>query len=386
MKLETKNTEPRKLNSKTKKVFRTPLLSIIDRYILKKYFTTFFFSLGLAILVSIVIDSAEKTDDFISSKTGLKSLVFDYYIYFIPYFYNLFSPLFTFLAVLLITSKLAGNSEIVSILASGVSYSRLLRPFIVGATILGFFTWLLNSWVIPETDKQRVEFQDRVLKGRIHDNNWKNNIHRQIQKGEMLYLQTFNNKDSFGYHFTLEKFEGQKMKSKIYAEKLYWNPQTHNWALQNYFIREFLPTGHEGVKKGDQMDITMNFQPDDIFRRNDEVGVLNNRELNEVIQAEGERGAENMDFYYIEKYRRVAFPFAGIILTLIAFVIASRKVRGGAGIHLGLGVLVGAGFMVFSHFGNTFATSGGLNPLIAAWIPNALFLILGIFLYVRAPK
>lgn len=362
------------------------MLTILDRYILKKYFTTFFFSLGLAILVSIVVDTSEKIDDFISSKVGFGSLVMDYYVYFIPYLYNLFSPLFTFLAVLLITSKLATNSEIVSVLASGVSYQRLLRPFIIGAVVLGIITWLLNSWVIPETDKRRVEFQNRVLKGRKSDNNWKNNIHRQIQKDQILYLHTFNNKDSFGYHFTLERYDGLEMKSKIYAEKLYWHKETQSWALQNYFIREFLDSGQEGVKKGDQMDITMNFNPQHIFRRNDEVGVLNQKELNEVIVDERERGATNIDYYLIEKYRRVAFPFAGIILTLIAFVIASRKVRGGIGIHLGLGVLVGGAFMLFSHFGNTFATSGGLDPLIAAWIPNTVFLIFGIYLYIRAPK
>ncbi len=362
------------------------MLSILDRYILKKYFSTFFFALGLAILVSIVIDTSEKIDDFISSKVSFSSLVFDYYIYFIPYFYNLFSPLFTFLAVLLITSKLATNSEIISILASGTSYTRLLRPYIIGAVILGLITWLLNSWVIPETDKRRVDFQNRVLKGRKSDNNWKNNIHRQIQKGQLLYLQTFNNKDSFGYHFTLERFDGLEMKSKIYAEKLYWNPETQTWALQNYFIREFLPNGDEGIKKGEQMDISLNFNPQHIFRRNDEVGVLNRTELDEVIVDEQERGATNIDYYLIEKYRRVAFPFAGVILTLIAFVISSRKVRGGIGIHLFLGVLVGASFMLFGHFGNTFATSGGLDPLIAVWIPNTIFLALGIYLYIKAPK
>ena len=362
------------------------MLSILDRYILKKYFSTFFFALGLAILVSIVIDTSEKIDDFISSKVSFSSLVFDYYIYFIPYFYNLFSPLFTFLAVLLITSKLATNSEIISILASGTSYARLLRPYIIGAVILGLITWLLNSWVIPETDKRRVDFQNRVLKGRKSDNNWKNNIHRQIQKGQLLYLQTFNNKDSFGYHFTLERFDGLEMKSKIYAEKLYWNPETQTWALQNYFIREFLPNGDEGIKKGEQMDISLNFNPQHIFRRNDEVGVLNRTELDEVIVDEQERGATNIDYYLIEKYRRVAFPFAGVILTLIAFVISSRKVRGGIGIHLFLGVSVGASFMLFGHFGNTFATSGGLDPLIAVWIPNTIFLALGIYLYIKAPK
>ncbi len=362
------------------------MLTIIDRYILKKYFTTFFFSLGLAILVSIVVDTSEKMDDFISSKVSLGGLVFGYYIYFVPYFYNLFSPLFTFLAVLLITSKMASDSEIVSILASGVSFKRLLRPFLIGAAVLAIITYLLNSWVIPETEQRRVDFQNRVLKGRKLDNNWKNNIHRQLEKGQFLYLQTYNNKDSFGYHMTLERFEGLEMKQKIYAEKLYWNPESQSWALQNYFIRDFLPSGDEGIKKGDQMDISMNFNPQDVFRRNDEVGVLNNREINEFIEAEKIRGAENIDFYLIEKYRRIAFPFAGVILTLIAFVISSRKVRGGVGIHLGLGVLIGGSFMLFSHFGNTFATSGGLDPLIAVWIPNALFLLIGLYLYSKAPK
>lgn len=362
------------------------MLTIIDKYILKKYFTTFFFSLGLAILVSIVIDISEKIDDFISSEVSLQSIIVDYYVYFVPYLYNLFSPLFTFLAVLLITSKLASDSEVVAILASGVSYQRLLRPFIVGAVMLGLVTWLLNSWVIPETDKRRVEFQDRVLKGRKSDNNWKNNIHRQIQKDQILYIQTFNNKDSFGYHFTLERYDSLEMQSKLYAEKIYWNVETQSWALQNYFLREFLGDGQEGIKKGDQMDITINFNPQHIFRRNDEVGVLNHRELNEVIVDEQDRGASNIDYYLIEKYRRIAFPFAGIVLTLIAFVIASRKVRGGVGVHLGLGVLVGGSFMLFSHFGNTFATSGGLDPLIAVWIPNTVFLIFGIYLYIRAPK
>lgn len=340
----------------------------------------------LTIVISIVIDVSEKMDDFIDSKPSLYSLVFEYYVYFIPYMYNLFSPLFIFVAVLFMTSKMASNSEVIAILSSGVSFGRFLRPYLVGAVALGVISFILNAWIIPDSEQKRISFINKNTKGRKHDNNVRNDIYFQVEKNKIIFFTSYNNPDSTGYGVTLEEFDGTRLKSKLFADKFFYNKATHTWAVKNYFYRQYFPDGRQGLKKGTQLDISLNFNPDDIFRRNDEVVMLRQDELKSFIASARERGVENLKYYELERWRRISNPFAGIILTIIGVSVSSRKVRGGLGLHLGVGILIGASFVFAGHMINTYATAGGISPAIAVWIPVIIYLSLGYYLYRLAPK
>ena len=362
------------------------MIKKLDQYILKRFLVTFFFSVLLTIAISVVIDFSEKVDDFIDSRVNIGELLFDYYIYFIPYMYNLFSPIFVFVAAIFMTSKMAASSEIIAILAGGISYSKFLRPYLIGALILGVLSFVLNAWVIPNSEQKRIAFINQTLKGRKNDNVWKNNIHFQIDKGKILYFGAFNYQDSFGIDFTYEQFEGTKLKSKLFADRFEWNRATKTWSVKNYFYREYHKDGSQGIRSGKQLDVSIHFNPEDIFRRNDEIVALKQGELKDFIASAKERGVENVKFYELERYRRISNPFAALILTIIGVTVSSRKVRGGIGLHLGVGMLLGASFVFVGQMVNTYATAGGLDPAIAVWIPVVLYLALGYYLYKIVPK
>lgn len=360
------------------------MLNILDRYIIRKFLSTFFFALGLIICVAIVIDLSEKMDDFIQNHASVRQLIFDYYIFFIPWFYNLFNNLFIFIAVIFFTSKMASNSEIISILASGVSYRRLMRPYLITAIFLGSISWLLNSWVIPYCNHRKVDFENQYINGRRNEEHWHKNIHSQIEPDVYLFLDNFSKKDSVGYKFSLERFEGTRLLYKLSGERFSYNAKTGKWKVENYVEKTLHP--ETKIVKGMEKDLDIRFNPQEFFLRKDDVGIFNNTELNRMIEEERLRGAENIDFYLVEKYRRQAMPFSTILLTVIGLTISSRKVRGGIGLHLGFGLAIAFGYIFVSQMTFTFAHAGDLSPLAAVWLPNMLFVGLAWWLYGRAPK
>lgn len=361
------------------------MLSRIDRYIVVKFLSTFFFALALIIAVAIVIDLAEKIDDFIQNKATTKQLIFDYYIFFIPWFYNLFNNLFVFIAVIFFTSRMAINSEIVAMLSGGMSFWRLFRPYLIGASILAIISYYMTSWLIPYCNEQKVAFENVYINGRKNEEHWHKNIHRQLEPGTYMYLDHFSNRDSSGYRFTLEKFEGRELSYKLSAERLGFNYKTNQWQVTNYVERS-IANEKEILNKGDMKDIDIQFNPQEFFLRKDDVGIYNNAELDRVIADERMRGAEKIEFYLVEKYRRIAAPFSTLILTLIGFSISSRKVKGGMGMQLGFGLGLAFSFIFVGQLTFTFAYSGAMPPLLAVWFPNILYLIIGVLLYHKAPK
>lgn len=359
------------------------MLTRIDKYILKKFLGTFFYAISLIILIIIVFDVSEKLDDFLQRDAPLKEIIFTFYLNWIPYMVNLFSPLFTFIAVIFFTSKMASDTEIVAILSSGVSFKRLLRPYFIAAALLAFLSLILGNFVIPHANKKRISFEEIYLKNPYY--NMDVNIHRQISPGVFIYLEKYNNVENVGAKFALEKFTQSKLTYKLLAEDIRWDSIHARWQINNYFIRE-INNMTETTKTGSRIDTTFNFSPKDFGRKESKIETMNYAQLNSFISEEKMKGSGNIETYEIEKHKRIAFPFATFILTLIGVSLASRKIRGGIGLHIGLGLLISFSFILFMQVSTTFATSGLVAPVVAVWIPNLGFGLLGLYLLKRAPK
>ena len=355
----------------------------LDWYIIKKFLGTFFFSISLILLIVVVFDISEKIDDFIEKDAPLRGIIFDYYLNFIPYFGNLFSPLFTFVAVIFFTSKMANNTEVISILSSGISFNRFLRPFMLSAGLLAVLSFTLSNFIIPPANSERLEFENTYIK-----NPYKNrdkDIHMQIKPGQFIYMQSYNTKRNIGYKFSMEQFENNELQEKLFCNYIKWNETTENWTVHNYFIRK-IDHLNEEIIEGDTLVLTINLHPHDFNVRRSMVETMNMFQLNDYIKEERMKGSKNLVFHIIEQQKRFAYPFATLILTIVAVAMASRKVRGGIGLHLGLGLLISFAYILFMQVSTTFATNGDLSPIIAVWIPNLLFASLGLYLLKKAPK
>jgi len=355
----------------------------LDWYIVKKFLGTFFFTLALILLIVIIFDISEKIDDFLDSEVSVKSIIMDYYLNFIPYFGNLFSPLFIFISVIFFTSKMANDTEIIAILNSGMSFNRLLKPFMISAVILGTLSFVLGNFIIPPSNSERIDFENKYLKHKRYSR--AKNIHMQIQPGQYMYMESFNSTRNIGYKFTLENFSNGKLISKLKSDYIQFDTLTNRWTVNKYEIREFGSNG-EIIQSGNKLDTTLNLSPQDFTKRKSLVETMNMWELNDYIAQEELKGSEQIVYHKIEKHKRIAFPFASIILTLIAVAIASRKTRGGIGIHLGIGILIAFTYILFMQISTTFATNSNLAPALAVWIPNLCYMVLaGVLLY-KAPK
>ena len=355
----------------------------LDWYIIKKFLGTFFFSISLILLIVVVFDISEKIDDFIEKDAPLRGIIFDYYLNFIPYFGNLFSPLFTFVAVIFFTSKMANNTEVISILSSGISFNRFLLPFMLSAGLLAVISFTLSNFIIPPANSERLEFENTYIK-----NPYKNrdkDIHMQIKPDQFIYMQSYNSKRNIGYKFSMEKFENNKLQEKLFCNYIKWNKTKENWTVYNYFIRK-IDHLNEEIIEGDTLVLTINLNPDDFNVRRSMVETMNMFELNDYIKQERMKGSKNLVFHIIEQQKRFAYPFATLILTIVAVAMSSRKVRGGIGLHLGIGLLISFAYILFMQISTTFATNGDLSPIFAVWIPNLLFASLGLYLLKKAPK
>ena len=350
-----------------------------DWYIIKKFLSTFFFTISLILIIVIVFDISEKIDDFLRSNVSVDKIIFDYYLNFIPYFGNLFSPLFIFISVIYFTSKMAGNSEIIAILNSGMSFSRLLRPFIMTAFFLASLSFVLGNFIIPETNKEKIDFENKYFK-RKQKKRIKN-IHMQIQRDQYVYMESYNRSKNIGYKFTLENFENNALKSKLSANYIEYDTVNNNWKARDYFIRKYQEKNDE-IIKGSIIDTVINLSPSDLAKNRSLVETMGMKKLNQYIKQEEIKGTAQIVYHKIEKHKRIANPFSTIILTVIAVAIGSKKIRGGAGIQLSLGLLMSFAYILFMQISTTFATNSNLLPIIAVWIPNLIFTVIA-FVLVR---
>jgi lipopolysaccharide export system permease protein len=376
-----------KLNDK--KTFRAIIKSLkfklIDAYIIKKFLGTFFFCMVLILTIAVVFDFAEKIDNFMEHKAPIKLIILEYYLNFIPYFAMLFAPLFVFIAVIFFTSKMAVSTEIIAILNSGMSFRRMLWPYFLSAFIIASLTFLLTNFVIPKSNHIRMGFEEKYYKASNRRVTLEN-IHRMEFKNEYVYMGTFNPLSMRGQNFTIEKFsDSGTLESKFSATSVVYDTTIHKWTALNYYIRE-IKENKEIITRGKQIDTALNIKPMDFSRDPSFVGTMTSIELDNYIKLLRLQGSDELKLFLIEKYRRFANPFAVFILTLIGVTLSSRKIRGGIGMNIGIGLMLSFSYILFLQFASQFSLKGSLGPMLAMWIPNIIYSVIGLVLYKLAPK
>jgi lipopolysaccharide export system permease protein len=337
----------------------------------------------LLILITVVIDVSEKIDNFLDGAATWKEILFTYYLGFIPYIVAMLAPFFVLVSVIFFTSQLADRSEIIAILNSGTSFSRFLRPYFVGALILGGSLWYANNYLVPSSNKRRLAFENKYINK--YTNNMSYNFHRQISPGVFMYVENYRPADAVGFKFSIDKFENGKMTFKLRSDKLEWNKKIKKWSVYNYYTRQVTPQG-DIITKGAQFDSTYNFGPESFSISNDRKDEMTTPKLADFIDHMKKAGSNDIEFYEVERYRRTSGAFSVFIMTLIGVSLASRKIRGGLGWHLVLGVGLCALFEIIMKFSITFSTNSSLPPVIGVWIPNVIFGIVAVYLVVKAPK
>ena len=357
---------------------------IIDRYIIRKFIGTYVLSLVLIAVIIIVFDVSEKIDDFVEKKAPLSAIIFDYYLNFIPYLVNLFSSLFVFITVILFTSQMAARSEIIAILSGGMSFRRMMYPYFLSAAFICAISLALNLFIIPPANAQRLEFEEQYVKKPFF--NTGRNLHFQVSKGTYVYLESFTTWDNTAKMFTIEEFsEDEKLISKLSSESAKWDEQKNKWILSHYYKRTLQDEG-ETLERGDRIEVSVNLTAADLKRRSNFTESMNYFELNDYIVQLKERGDKSVKFALIQKNTRVAVPFSAFILTLIGVSLSSKKVRGGTGLKIGIGLALSFSYILFLRFSEMFVHADTLPPVIALWLPNILYSGIAIFLYRIAPK
>ena len=355
----------------------------IDWYIFKKFIVAFLLSLLLIIVLVIVFDISEKIDNFVTNQAPLKEIILNYYLNFIPYFINMYSPMFVFITVIIFTSRMAANSEIIAILSGGVSFHRMMVPYIVASSLIALCSLGLNLWVIPQSNVERLAFEKIYVKNKstaVRD------VHYQIAPGQFVYVESFSSWNNTAYKFTLETIDENKIVSKLSADTAVWDSLSGAWKLKNYFIRDYTSGLSDIVKSGYQKDTVIALTVDDFHRNSQTVQTLVYDDLEALIKTQKMRGDANVMYALIEKHNRWAMPFSAIILTIIGVALSSRKKRGGIGWNLAFGIALAFSYILFQRFAQMFVYTDILPPGIAIWIPNMLFAIIAAILYRMAPK
>lgn len=359
-------------------------LKRLDIYIIKKFLGTYFFAIALIISISVVFDINENIDRFINNKAPVNAIIFDYYLNFIPYFSNLFSPLFVFIAVIFFTAKLAENSEIIAMFSTGMSFKRMMRPYMISAAIISILTFYLGAYIIPRGNVTRLDFEDRYKKKKKVE--YVRNVQLEVDEGVIAYIERYENYNKTGYRFSLDKFEDKKLVSHLTASSItYDTTSVHKWTIKDYMIRE-LEGMKEKITTGTELDSIIKMDPQDFLIMKGQQQTMTNPELSDYISKQKKRGFANIKEFEIEYHQRIAMSFAAFILTAIGVSLSSRKVKGGMGLYLGIGLALSFSYILFQKLSSTFAVNGNMPPIIAVWIPNILYAFIAIYLYRKAPK
>lgn len=363
---------------------KLPHINILDKYIMKKYIGTYFFTILIAVLIIIIFDISEKIEKFVEHHAPLDGIIFDYYAGFIPWILNSFCPLFVFISAIFFTSKLSQNSEIIAMLSGGVSLKRLLAPYMASAAIIAVFTLFLGMVVIPPANKTRLDFENKYVRQKESVANQRN-IHYQISPGEYVYVEQFSSWSNTAYRMTLEKFEGNRLVSKLSAESASWDSTILGWNLHNFYKRDFYGES-EMIAVGPSLDTVIGLHVDDFYRRENYVASITQKQLNDYIRLQRMRGDSSIKMSLIEKHNRVAMPFSAFVLSVIAVALSSRKKRGGLGLNIGIGLALSFIYILFMRFSQMFVLTDTLPAFVAIWLPNLVFSVIAYILYRIAPK
>ena len=362
------------------------LFGRLDWYIIRKFIGTYIFSIVLIISIALVFDFNENLSKFTKYHAPWRAIVFDYYANFIPYYSNLFSPLFVFIAVIFFTSKLAGNSEIIAMLSSGVSFRRLMRPYMISCVLIASVTFYLNSFVIPHGTVIRQNFES------LYRNSKKNtsaeNVQLQVGKGTVAYIQHYDDRYKRGYGFSLDKFEGKKLVSHMTAMEIQYDTiadAKYHWKATNWKTRTLVGL-RERIVTGDVKDTVILMEPTDLVYSKGQQETFTSPELLDYISKQTSRGSGNVVQYEVEFHKRIAMSFSSFILTIIGLSLSARKRKGGMGLYLGIALGLSFGYIMLQTVSSTFAINAGTPPVLAAWIPNLIFAFIAYFCYRHAPR
>ena len=361
-------------------------ITLIDWYIIKKFIGTYIYSILLIISISIVFDVNENLAKFTQYHAPLKAIVFDYYANFVPYYANLFSPLFVFIAVIFFTSKLAGNSEIIAMLAAGVSFKRLMRPYMFSCVLISLVTFYLGAYVIPHGNVIRQNFES------MYKSNRKSlvaeNVQLQVGNGVIAYIQHYDNAYKRGYGLCLDKFENKKLISHMTATEIQYDTISdtkYHWKASNWKVRQ-LKGLREIITSGVMKDTVIMMEPTDLVYSKGQQETFTSPQLRDYISKQISRGSVNVVQYEVEYHKRIAMSFASFILTTIGFSLSSRKRKGGMGMYLGIGLALSFTYIMLQTISSTFAINSGAHPMLAAWIPNIIFALIAFYCYRKAPN
>ncbi len=357
----------------------------IDWYILRQILTTFVFVVFLLVLIICVIDFTEKNDDFIQNDVS-RAQIAKYYLTLFPYFATLLTPITAFIAVVFVTAKMAAKTEIVAILASGISFRRMLVPYFMGATLIAGMSFAFMGYVIPDANKYRIGFELNYLKKPFFYSD--RNIHLKIADDDYIYIDRYNNQRDIGYTVTLEKIIDDQLVDKISAKRIHWDTATNKWSLKNWQRRQIFDSTEviTGGGAAKDLDTLLNLTPADFQNKDRHHETLTLTELNDYIALQKSRGADDVQFYQIEVYIRYMQPFGVIILCFIGVIVSAKKSRRGTGFQIALGFLIAFIFIIFFILARAIAEAGSIDPVIAVWIPNIIFSALGMILYNTVPR
>jgi lipopolysaccharide export system permease protein len=361
------------------------MLTIIDKYILKRYLMTFSIMVLMFIPIGIIVDVSEKINKMLENKVAIDKIL-GYYYDFVIYFVNILFPIFLFLSIIWFTSKLANNTEIIAILSSGISFQRFLRPYIIGAVTVSVFSLLMGFFLVPSASEGFNNFRYMYLMGNGRNEiRETNDVYRQINDSEFIYVSNFNQEAKTGYNFVLEKFNKEKMISKITASSIQWNPSTKDYTLYNYNKRTVGELNDE-IKSASTINMKFKFDLDDLTPVVYMAETLNLTDLNKFIEKERKRGSSNINTYLVVKYRKYSIPVSAFILTIIAVAVSSMKRRGGMGINLAIGIAIAFVYVFLDKIFGTLASKSSFSPLIAVWLPNLIFGVLAVYLLRNAKR
>lgn len=361
-------------------------LKKLDWYIIRRFMLTFFAAILFIIVIVIIFDLSEKIDDFVKREAPLHAIVFDYYLNFIPYFMNMYSPLFVFITVIFFTSRLAANSEIIAILSCGVSFQRMMVPYIISAVLIALLSLSLSLFVIPHANVERIAFEQKYVRHYGRPEQALRDIHYKLNDSTLVYIESFSTWNNTAYNFTLEQLGTDKLVRKLSAESAQWDSTSASWQLHNWFDRIYGDGLQDRVKSGRQKDTTLSLTVDDFYRNKRTVERLNRRELNELIKVQKERGDKMVMYSEVEKHTRLALPFSAIILTIMGVCLSSKKRRGGTGWNIALGLALGFSYVLFMKFSQMFVATDTLSPAMALWLPNMIYALIAAVIYRLAPK
>ena len=364
---------------------RWPGIKILDRYIIGKFLGTYFFAIAMIIVIVVIFDYVEKIDDFTETHATVKEIIFDYFINFIPFFINQFSSLFTFIAVIFFTSKMAYQTEIVAMLSGGMSFRRLMWPYFLGALIISGVSISLSLWVIPVTQRHIVAFEQQHIRRR-QNTKYDRHIYRQIEPGQFVYIRGYNEASSGASFFALEEYDGGTAIHSLEASDVKFDPETKRWSASRYTRREFDGEGNETFSQHRNLDTLINLDIAEIGQIKYMIKTLKIKELTAFLHQQRAKGSDSINIIEVEKHSRYSYPLGTFILTLIGVALSSRKVRGGTGLHIGIGITLCFSYIMFTRFAEEFAKSGSMPPGLAVWIPNIIYLCIAIYLYRKAPK